>query len=99
METAIYNLSIEGTHRGRVYLSMLPNSSPLLDIVYPDDERMTINARTPRELVLQFREVTRRKFGNEHVTLEPASPAEVEDYLNNFRQHRDAFLKELLSGN
>lgn len=92
METAIYNLSVGGTQRGRVFMSISPNFLLVLDIVYPDDERMPINAGTPAELIRQFREVMRQKYGNERIALIPATPAEIEDYLARFRECREALL-------
>ncbi len=95
METAIYNLSVSGTHRGRVYLSLLPDLKLRLDVVYPDDVRMPIEARTPRDLVAQFRAVMKDRHGDERFSLTPASEAEVEEFLRRFREGRDAFFQEL----
>jgi len=97
METAIYNLSVGGTDRGRIYLSLLPDFKLRLDIVYSDDARMPIEAHTPRDLVAQFRAVMNEKYGDEQPSLTPASAAEVEGFYLRFRESKDAFLKELFS--
>jgi hypothetical protein len=96
METAIYNLSVGATHRGRVYLSVRPDLKLRLDVAYPDDAPMQIEAQTPRDLVAQFRAVMKDKHGDKQPSLTPASAAELEGFQQRFREGRYA-LEELFS--
>jgi len=97
MEPSIYNLSIGGTHRGRVYLSALIGSKLRIDIVYPDDAHMPIEASNTRDLVAQFKAVMKEKYGDEKPALMPAKEADIEEYQRIFREKRDAFLKEFIT--
>lgn len=97
METTIYNLIVGEGSKGLVYFSMSPDFMLLLDIVYPDDSSVRINARSTKDLVAQFRVVIRDKYESEHVALFPVSPTPVEGYMRRFREYREAFLSELPS--
>lgn len=96
METAIYDLLIGGTRRGRVFLSVQLNFKLRIEIVLPDDEPMPIEAQNPPDLVAQFQAVVKEKFGDEPVALIATEAAEIKECQQLFHDGRHA-LENLFS--